>query len=172
MRELSLPDRRRDRLRRLVVDVDPLRLDRDFRLLWIGQVVSGLGRQVTAIVLPYQLYVLTGTPLAIGALALVQVVPIMAFSLGGGVVADAVDRRRLLLLTQAGLAATSAALAGVALLPGMPVLAIYAIAFVAAGFGAIDQPARASAIPRLVPRERLPAAIALNQLNFQAAAVV
>ena len=79
MREPSLPDRRRDRLRRLVVDIDPLRRDRDFRLLWIGQVVSGLGRQVTAIVLPYQLYVLTGTPLAIGALALVQVVPIMAF---------------------------------------------------------------------------------------------
>ena len=94
MREPSLPDRRRDRLRRLVVDIEPLRRDRDFRLLWIGQVVSGLGRQVTAIVLPYQLYVLTGTPLAIGALALVQVVPIMAFSLGGGVVADAVDRRR------------------------------------------------------------------------------
>ena len=102
------PVRRRDRLRRLIVDVEPLRRDRDFRLLWIGQVVSGLGRQVTTIVLPYQLYVLTGTPLAIGALALVQVVPIMAFSLGGGVVADAVDRRRLLLLTQVGLAATNA----------------------------------------------------------------
>jgi MFS family permease len=168
----SLPARRRDRLRRLIVDVEPLRRDRDFRLLWSGQVVSGLGRQVTAIVLPYQLYVLTGTPLAIGALALVQVVPIMVFALGGGVVADAVDRRRLLLLTQAGLAAASAALAGLALLPATPILAIYAVAFVAAGLGAIDQPARASAVPRLVPRERLPAAIALGQLNFQAAGVV
>jgi MFS family permease len=172
MSEPSLPARRRDRIRRLIVDVEPLRRDRDFRLLWIGQAVSGLGRQVTAIVLPYQLYVLTGSPLAIGALALVQVVPIMAFSLGGGVVADAVDRRRLLLLTQAGLATASAALAGIALLPATPVLAIYAVAFVAGGLGAIDQPARASSIPRLVPRERLPAAIALNQLNFQAAAVV
>ena len=57
MREPSLPDRRRDRLRRLLVDIEPLRRDRDFRLLWIGQVVSGLGRQVTAIVLPYQLYI-------------------------------------------------------------------------------------------------------------------
>jgi len=172
MPESSLPARRRDRLRGLIVDVEPLRRDRDFRLLWIGQVVSGLGRQVTTIVLPYQLYVLTGTPLAIGALALVQVVPIMAFSLGGGVVADAVDRRRLLLLTQAGLAAASVALAGLALLPATPVLAIYAVAFVAAGLGAIDQPARSSAVPRLVPRERLPAAIALGQLNFQAAGVV
>jgi len=168
----SLPARRRDRLRRLVVDVEPLRRDRDFRLLWIGQVVSGLGRQVTSIVLPYQLYVLTGSPLAIGALALVQVVPIMVFALGGGVVADAVDRRRLLLLTQAGLAAASAALAGLALLPAPPVVAIYAVAFVAAGLGAIDQPARGSAVPRLVPRERLPAAIALGQINFQAAGVV
>ena len=172
MPESSLPARRRDRLRGLIVDVEPLRRDRDFRILWIGQVVSGLGRQVTTIVLPYQLYVLTGTPLAIGALALVQVVPIMAFSLGGGVVADAVDRRRLLLLTQAGLAAASVALAGLALLPATPVLAIYAVAFVAAGLGAIDQPARSSAVPRLVPRERLPAAIALGQLNFQAAGVV
>jgi MFS family permease len=172
MPESSLPARRRDRLRGLIVDVEPLRRDRDFRLLWIGQVVSGLGRQVTTIVLPYQLYVLTGTPLAIGALALVQVVPIMAFSLGGGVVADAVDRRRLLLLTQVGLAAASVALAGLALLPATPVLAIYAVAFVAAGLGAIDQPARSSAVPRLVPRERLPAAIALGQLNFQAAGVV
>ena len=158
MPESPLPARRRDRLRGLIVDVEPLRRDHDFRLLWIGQVVSGLGRQVTTIVLPYQLYVLTGTPLAIGALALVQVVPIMAFALGGGVVADAVDRRRLLLLTQAGLAAASVALAGLALLPATPVLAIYAVAFIAAGLGAIDQPARASAVPRLVPRERLPAA--------------
>ena len=172
MLEPTLPGRHRDRLRRLIVDVEPLRRDRDFRLLWLGQAVSGLGRQVTALVLPYQLYVLTGSPLAIGALALVQVVPIVAFSLGGGVVADAVDRRRLLLLTQVGLAASSAVLAGLALLPAPPVVAIYAVAFVAAGVGAIDQPARASALPRLVPRERLPAGIALNQLNFQAASVV
>ena len=164
--------RRRDTVRGLIVDIQPLRRDRDFRMLWIGQAVSGLGRQVTAIVLPYQLYVLTGTPLAIGALALVQVVPIMVFSLGGGVIADAVDRRRLLLATQAGLAVTSATLAGLAFLPAPPVLAIYAVAFVAAGLGAIDQPARSSAIPRLVPRERLPAALALGQLNFQAAGVV
>jgi MFS family permease len=124
MPEPAQPARRRDRLRRLIVDVEPLRRDRDFRYLWMGQVVSGLGRQVTSIVLPYQLYVLTGTPLAIGALALVQVVPIMAFSLGGGVVADAVDRRRLLLVTQAGLATASAALAGLAMMAAPPVLAI------------------------------------------------
>ncbi len=164
--------RRRDRARRLLVDTAPLRLDRDFRLLWIGQTISGMGRQVTVIVLPYQLYVLTGSALSIGLLALVQLVPILAFALGGGVVADAMDRRRLLLVTQAGLAVTSLALAGIALLPAPPVPLIYVVAFFAAGLGAIDQPARSSAIPRLVPRERLQAAIAIGQVNYQAAGVI
>jgi MFS family permease len=163
---------RRGRARRLLVDVTPLRLDRDFRLMWLGQVVSTMGRAVTVIVLPYQLYVLTGTPLSIGLLALVQLVPILTFALGGGAVADAVDRRRLLLVTQAGLMVCSLGLFGLALLPSPPVVLIYAVAFVAAGVGAIDQPTRSSATPRLVPRERLPAAIALGQLSFQVSGVV
>ncbi len=127
---------------------------------------------ITQIVLPYQIYVLTGDLLAIGALSLVQLVPIVIFALGGGAVADAVDRRRLLLVTQLGLTATSLALMVLALQPAPSVLAIYATAFVAAGLGAVDQPARASAIPRLVPTHRLTAAIALNQLVFNASAVV
>lgn len=155
-----------------LVDPAPLRKDRDFRLLWIGQAISVMGRQITTIVLPYQVYVLTGDLLAVGALSLVQLVPILVFALGGGAVADAVDRRRLLLVTQAGLAASSLALVLLALLPAPSVLAIYAVAFVAAGLGAIDQPARASAVPRLVPPERLPAAIAMNQLVFNAGAVI
>lgn len=158
-------------LRGLLVDLEPLRRDRDFRLLWLGQLVSGTGRQVTVVALPYLLYVRTGTPLSIGLLALVQLVPILAFALGGGAVADAVDRRRLLLITQAGLACTSLGLMGLALLPDAPIAGFYAVAFVAAGLGAVDQPARSSAIPRLVPRERLTGAIALNQLGFQAVAV-
>lgn len=160
------------RVRALVVDVAPLRLDRDFRLLWLGQLVSGAGRQVTVIALPYQLYVMTGTPLAIGALALVQLVPILAFSLGGGAIADAVDRRRLLLVTQLGLASCSAALMLLAVLPAPSIVALYAVAFVAAGIGAIDQPARSASVPRLVPTVRLAPALALQQLGFQATAVI
>jgi MFS family permease len=166
------PRGRPGRFRGVFVDVAPLRHDRDFRLLWAGQLISGAGRQVTVVALPFQLYVLTGSTLAVGLLALVQLVPIVLFALGGGAMADAVDRRRLLLATQAGLALTSLALMGLALVPDAPLLAYYVVAFVAAGLGAIDQPARSSAVPRLVPRERLPAAIALNQLGFQAMAVV
>lgn len=162
----------RRRLGSLVVDPTPLRLDRDFRLLWTGQAISTVGRMVTSIVLPTQVYLLTGDLLTLGALSLVQLVPILIFALGGGAVADAVDRRRLLLITQLGLAATSVALMLLALLPAPPVAAIFAVAFVAAGFGAVDQPARGSAIPRLVPAERLTAAISLNQLVFNGAAVI
>ncbi len=156
----------------LLVDPTPLRLDRDYRLLWIGQAISVVGRMITAIVLPYQVYVLTGDILSVGALSLVQLFPILIFALGGGAVADAVDRRRLLLVTQLGLAACSLALAVIAFTPAPPIAAIFAVAAVAAGLGAIDQPARASAIPRLVPVERLPAAIGLNQLVFNGAAVI
>jgi MFS family permease len=160
------------RLRRVFLDVAPLRLDRDFRWLWFGQAVSGIGNQVTRLALPYQVYVMTGSTLAIAALTAFQLVPILLFSLGAGSVADAVDRRRLLIVTQIGLMASSAALVGLALVPSPPLIALFVVAFAAAGLGSIDQPARSSAVPRLVPPERLPAAIALGQLNFQIASVV
>ncbi|HEY6057172.1 MAG TPA: MFS transporter, partial [Candidatus Limnocylindrales bacterium] len=160
------------RLRRLLLDLSPLRRDRDFRLLWLGQSVSGIGNQVTRIALPFQAYDLTHSTLAIAALAAVQLVPILAFAMAAGSVADAVDRRRLLLVTQVALASSSIALLVLALVPAPPLAAILGVAFVAAALGAVDQPARSSAVPRLVPAERLPAALALNQLNFQVASVV
>jgi MFS family permease len=159
-------------VRRVLLDTAPLRLDRDYRWLWAGQAVSGIGTQVTRLALPYQVYVLTGSTLAIAALTAFQLVPILLFSLGAGSVADAVDRRRLLIITQIGLMACSAALVGLAIIPAPPLIAVFVVAFVAAGLSSIDQPARSSAVPRLVPPERLPAAIALGQLNFQIASVI
>lgn len=153
----------RSRARRLFLDTAPLRHDRDYRWLWSGQVVSGIGNQITRVALPFQVYVLTGSTLAIGALTLFQLVPILLFALGAGSLADAVDRRRLLMATQLGLAACSAVLTLLALSGNPPVVALFAVAFVAAGLGAVDQPTRSPAIPRLVPAERLPAAIALNE---------
>src|SRR5215211_6445065 len=163
---------RRARLGSLVIDPSPLRYDRDYRLLWIGQAISGMGRMITQVVLPYQVYVLTGDLLTVGLLSIAQLVPILIFTLGGGAVADAVDRRRLLLVTQAGLMLTALAFVLLALLPEPPILALFAVAFVSAGLSAVDQPARASSIARLVPPERLPAAISLNQVMFNASAIV
>ena len=158
-------------LRGLLVDLEPVRRDRDFRMLWLGQLVNGLGRQVTVVALPFELWQLTHSSLSIGLLALVQLVPILIFSLGGGAVADAVDRRRLLLGTQALLAASSLCLVVLAAQSAPPIWAFYVVAFVAAGIGAVDQPTRTSAIPRLVPRERVQAAIAVNWLSGQTVSV-
>ena len=160
------------RVRRLFLDTEPLRRDRDYRWLWSGQVVNGIGNQITRVALPYQVYVLTGSTLAIAALTLFQLIPILLFALGAGTLADAVDRRKVLMLTQAGLAACSLAFVLLALTGTPPLPALFAVAFVAAGLSAVDQPARSSSIPRLVPPERLPSAIALNQLNFQMASIV
>ena len=160
------------RLRGLLLDTEPLRLDRDFRWLWSGQVVTGMGNQITRLALPFQVYTLTQSTLAIAALTFVQLVPILAFALAAGSLADAVDRRRLLLITQTGSLLCSAALAGLAIMGNPPLPALFAVAFVAAGLSAIDNPARTSAVPRLVPPERLPSALALNALNGQLASIV
>ena len=162
----------RRRLGRILLDTAPLRQDRDYRWLWTGQVLSGMGNQITRLALPFQVYALTGSTLAIAALTVFQLVPILLFALVGGSLADAVDRRKMLLATQLGLALCSIALVLLALTGEPPLLALFGIAFVHAGLAAIDQPARGAAVPRLVPPERLPAALALNQLNFQAASII
>jgi len=169
---VSGPGSRRRRFGRILVDVSPLRLDRRYRLLWSGQAVGGIGTQITRIALPFQVYVMTGSTLAVAVLAAVQLVPILTFALGAGSLADAIDRRRLLIVTQVGQGIASLALLGLALLPAPSLLAILVVAFAGASLSAIDQPARSSAVPRLVAPERLPAAIALNELNYQTASVI
>jgi MFS family permease len=165
---------RRARVRRVFVDTAPLRYDREYRWLWGGLVVSGIGNQITRIALPYQVFVLTGSTLAVAALTVVQLIPILVFALGAGSLADAFDRRRLLILTQTGLLVTSAALAILAWQEAGPATLplVLVLAFIGAGLGAVDQPARSASVPRLVPRERLPAAIALNQVVNTLTAIV
>jgi MFS family permease len=162
----------RPRLRHFLLDVSPLRDFPSYRLLWVGQSVNVIGNQVTRVALPYQVYVLTHSTLAIAGLTLAQLVPLLLFSLAGGSLADAVDRRRLLIATQIGLASTSGALVLVSIGGPPPVALLFAIAAIASAFQAVDAPTRSSAVPRLVPAERLPAAIALGQLSFNGGSVI
>jgi MFS family permease len=159
-------------LSNLLLDLEPLRRDRSFRWLWLGELVSTTGRQLTLIALPYQVYLLTGSPLAIGALSAVTLVALVVFSLPGGALADAYDRRRLLLITQSGLALTSLLLAAIALMGAPPIVPLYLVAFLAASISTIDGPSRRAVMPRLVPPERLPTALILQQVGGQAATVV
>lgn len=158
--------------RGLVIDIEPLRRDPDFRRLWTGQSVNVIGTQITRVALPYQAYVLTGSTLALAALVLVQLVPLLLFTLGGGAIADAFDRRRVLVVTQLGLAGASVAFMVLSLQAAPSVPLLLAVAFVASAFSAIDWPARTSVTPRLVPEHRLRAAIALGQLSYNGGSVI
>jgi MFS family permease len=154
-------------LRAVAVDTTPLRQSRPFRRLWVGQMVSLLGRQIITVAVPYQVYVLTHSPLAVGGIGLVQAVPLITVSLGSGAITDRIDRRTILLYTQCGLALTSLLLAIGALLGNPPLFAIYIVVAVAAGFAAVDAPTRTAIIPNLVPRSRLTGALALNMAVFE-----
>lgn len=153
-------------------DIEPLRVSREFRLLWTGQLISQAGSALRLVAIPYQIYVITDSSLAVGLLGLFSAVPLIALSLWGGVIADRVDRRRMLLATNTCLALTSVALAlsTQAGLASVPVL--YVLTAIGSGFGALDQPARSALAPSLVERRLIPAAMALNQSQFQVAQVV
>lgn len=158
-------------LRRLAVDVSPLRASRDFRLIFIGQLISLAGRQITIVAVPYQIYLLTHSSVAVGALGAVQLVPYVIFSLVAGTIADRVDRRKLLLVTQVLLTLMSALFVAGAIEGHPPLLFLYGVAGLAAGISAVDQPARSATIPNLVRREHLPGALSLNFALFQTAAI-
>lgn len=157
-------------VRATAVDLGPLRRSRDFRLVWAGQLVSAAGRQFTVVALPYQVYGLTRSAFAVGALGLVQLVPLLGASLVGGSIADRVDRRRLLLAVNLVLAACSAALA-LAAPHGPPLAFVYAMAALIAAFAAVEQPTRSAMVPNLVPRHQLGAALALMFGTFQVSLV-
>ncbi|MDQ3641172.1 MAG: MFS transporter [Actinomycetota bacterium] len=152
---------------RLLADLTPLRVSRDFRLLFAGSGVSYLGRQLTVVAIPFQVFTMTRSSLAVGMVGLVTVVPLVTLSLAGGAIADAVDRRKLLLVTQILSAATSAGLALNAGSSAPRLWPIYVLAALSAGLAGVDLPARSATIPRLVGRELYPSAAALGQIQFQ-----
>ncbi|HEX2024986.1 MAG TPA: MFS transporter [Actinomycetota bacterium] len=169
--EAPQPGTRRSRAarmaRRAVIDLTPLRTSREFRLLWFGELVSHTGRHITVVALPFQVWELTRSTLAVGLIGLVQVMPLMAGSILGGALADAMDRRRLLLITQSALVVTGLLFVWLAAMGDPPVALLYVAAALNAALTAVDAPARTSAIPGLVGKENLPSAMALNQVLMQ-----
>jgi MFS family permease len=149
--------------RSVVADVTPLRVSVPYRRLWIGLAVSNTGAQLTSVVVAIQVYSVSGSNLAVGLVGGVALVPLIVFGLYGGAIADAVDRRTLMLWTAVGSAICSAVLLAQALLDVRSVLLLYLVVAVQSGLFAVNNPARTAAIPRLVGLELLPAANALQQ---------
>src|SRR5258708_37234792 len=151
-------------LRRAAVDTSPLR-HRDFRLLFWGQLVSFLGSQITYVAVPYQVYQLTHSPLLVGLLGVAELVPVLALSMVGGALADARDRRTMVLATEVAFAILSTLLLLNALRPEPFLWAIFVLAGAQAGLSALQRPSLDALMPRLVERDDLTAASALDTLR-------
>jgi len=156
---------------RFVVDVSPLRRYRHFRRLWAGQVVSGMGTQLTLVAVSFQAYSLTRSTLVVGLIGLVQLLPLLAGALWGGTLADAMDRKRVLVLTQVAMAAAVGGLVVNAGRPHPAVWPLFVCTAAGAGFQGVDWPARRAALPMLVDDRDVTAAIAL-QTTIQQLALV
>ena len=158
-------------LARIAVDVRPLKESRDFRRLWFGTGISAIGSQITAVAIPYQLYQETGSTLLVGLLGIAALVPLLVVPIYGGAVADAVDRRRMLLLSDLALLAVTGGLVVNALLPNPAVWFLFAAEALGTAAYGFQRPARNALTPRLVRDDQLLAAITVEDVVFTLARV-
>ena len=158
-------------LARIAVDIRPLRESRDFRRLWFGVGISAIGSQITTVAIPFQLYDETRSTLLVGLLGLAALVPLLVVPIYGGAVADAVDRRRLLLFSDVAQLLVTGGLLVNALLPNPSIWFLFvAEALGTAAYG-FQRPARNALTPRLVRDDQLLAAIAVEDVVFTLARV-
>lgn len=158
-------------LRSLAVDLTPLRA-RDYRRLYIGQFVSLFGTAISYVVLPVQMYALTRSSLAVGLLGVAEFVPTLALAFVGGALADAVDRRRLILVCEVGMALCCVALAANAAAPAPQAWVLFVASAIVAGLNAVHRPALEALTPRLVPLEHMPAVAALQAIRYNTTFIV
>ena len=157
----------RSRLSRLWVDVSPLREFPAYRRLWVGDLVASAGSQFAAVALPYQVYRQTGSSLQVGLIGLAALGPLLVGALASGVIADAFDRKRLLLASQATSAAGCVLLAFLTASGHTPLAVLYLLAALLAFASSVESPVRNAVIPSLVGLARVPSTAALNQIVDQ-----
>src|SRR6266481_4126155 len=145
---------------------------RDFRLLWLGQIISVTGSQMQMVAINWHIYLLTHSALALGMVGLFRAGPIILCSLLGGVVADVIDRRRLMMVTQSVMLVCSAILALITFGGLQRVWPIFLLTSIASAAWAFDTPARQSLMPALVPVKDFPNAVSLSMLMFQVGMIV
>ena len=157
-------------VRGVLTDTRPLRTPA-YRRLWTAGVVTVVGAQLSVVAVPAQIYELTGSSAYVGLTGLFGLVPLVVFGLWGGAIADAMDRRTLLLFTNSGIALSSLALWVTAASGVGGVWLVLGLFAAQTAFLAVNQPARNSVIPRLLPADQLPAANTLNMTVYQAGAI-
>lgn len=159
-------------LKYALVDVAPLRSNTKFRRFWLAQAVSSVGSQMGVFAVALQVYRVTHSAFAVGAVGVFAAVPMLSLGMFGGTIADSFDRRRLLLVTGGLSTALSGIFALQAFASADTVLAVYPLVAAQAAIGAIQVPARRSIVPSIVAREELPAAVTLGTLSLFMAQVI
>ena len=162
---------RRGKLRKLAVDTRPLRHPA-YRRLWTSSIVTAMGSQMTAVAVPFQVYQLTKSSGWVGIASFCGLLPLIVFGLWGGAIADTMDRRKLMLLTNTGVAVSSIALWIQAALHVDSIALLIGLLMVQQAMFGMNSPARSATIPRLVPREELPAANALSGIVMSVGGLV
>jgi MFS family permease len=140
-------------LSHLLVDTRPLRESPEYRRLWVGGALSGLGSQITAVAVPVQIYALTHSSLAVGTIGLALAIPRIMVGLLGGSIADVVDRRKLVLVTSSLLTLVSLGFAAQAYLNLQRLWLLYILTMLQSSLVAIDAPTRRTFVSRLLPPE-------------------
>ncbi|MFC7243449.1 MFS transporter [Catellatospora aurea] len=156
--------------RRFALDLTPLRR-RDFRLVYTAAGVSSFGSMITYVTIPFQIKQMTGDPLIVGLLGVVELVPLLFMAFVGGALADYVDRRKLVFWAEAGLAVLTGLLLLNALVGSPQVWVLFVIAGLAAAVDGIHRPAMDAMMPRLAPAEEMASVGALNSLRWQVAQI-
>lgn len=159
-------------LRHLSPDLSPLRDSRDYRLLFGAGVVTMFGTMITMVALPYQMKELTGSYVAVGMMSLAEFVPMVVCGLWGGAIADALDRRRIIVLSELGLLVTTAALVVNAMLPHPQVWVLYVMGALSTGIACLQRPSLEAVMQQVVRHDQQAAAAVLNSLRWNVGAIV
>ena len=149
------------------MDISPLRKYPDFRRLWTSGLISYFGSMITYVALPFQIKELTNSYIAVGLIGAVELVPLIIFGLYGGVLADKVDRRKMILYTEIALALMTFSLFINSQLDNPSLIWIYVVAGTFAALDGLQRPSADAILPRLVGHDDLPAASALMSLRWQ-----
>jgi MFS family permease len=152
---------------RLLTDITPLRENPAYRRLWLGMMLSRTGGVMTTFAITLQVYDLTRSTTAVGGIGVATLIPMLLITVPGGTFADRVDRRRLVLAMMVAQAVLSAVLFALAAFGGASVWALYALVALGSAFSSLSAPAQQTFIPRLVPRDQLSSAMALQRIVFQ-----
>jgi MFS family permease len=171
-RQIEKPAQKRGFFSLFALDVTPLRVSRDYRLLFFGQIISAFGSMMSLVAVPVQMYQLTESSFMVGLLGVAEFVPIVTLAFVGGALADSVDKRKMLRLTEIGQTLVTLGLLINTLLPHPQIWLLFVFAAFHAGLSALQRPSFESLLQKIVTPELFPAVSALNSLRWNLSAIV